>query len=297
MSSDTTAAQDLNKFFAGKDIAKNYESAERATGPPAEAMIRQAGILSGLDNEDAELEVLDNACGTGVVVVALHKALAGKDGRLKLVCGDFSPQMVESVKERIAQMEGIDAEARVLDGQAMDMIAADHFDYVFTNFGFQSFPEPLKGLRECVRVAKPGGTIGMTNWVKAGWLPAFRVAISRIPGAPTSLPDPLPFMTRTGRLFEASWTRQQLQEIPDVDAATIQIEEHSFTMELKDREEIRAFMQPLEGLFDVFTWQWSEDERKACGEGRLVEAVVQALIEEPTLVWESLITTFRKTTS
>jgi len=201
--------------------------------------------------------------------------------------------MVEVVKERFAQIDGLDAEAKELNGQAMN-VPSNRFTHVLTNFGFQSFPEPLLGLRESVRVVKPGGTIGMTNWMSAGWLPAFRLAVSRIPGAPPSLPDHLPFMTRTNQFFDASWTRQQLEAIPEVDLATIQIEEHTFTIALENDEKIRAFVTPLQGIIPIAMIGWSEEEQKACGEGRLMEAIVQAIREEPNLVWNSLITTARK---
>lgn len=291
ISSMTTSSPAMfAKFFADKNIAKNYSQVERATGPPAQALLRQAGLLSP---SESSYEILDNACGTGVVTAALLEAFKGKEGHLKLVCGDFSPQMVEAVKERIAQIDGLDAEGKELNGQEMN-VSSNRFTHVLTNFGFQTFSEPLLGLRESIRVAKPGGTIGMTNWINAGWVPAFRLAVSRVPGAPSSLPDPLPFMTRTNQFFDASWTRHQLETISEVDPTTIQIAEHSFTMALENEEEIRAFVTPMEGMLRVFTSDWSEGEQKACDEGRLMEAIIQAIIEEPNLVWKSLITTVHK---
>ncbi|GLB44709.1 putative methyltransferase required for the conversion of demethylmenaquinol (DMKH2) to menaquinol (MKH2) [Lyophyllum shimeji] len=286
----TKASATLAKFFADKNIAKTYSSAERATSPPARALLLQAGLHSP---GDGSYEILDNACGTGVVTMALIQAFKGKEEQLKVVCGDFSPRMVEAVKERISQVDGLQAEARELNGQAME-IEQNRFTHVLTNFGFQSFPEPLSGLRESIRVAKPGGTVGMTNWITAGWVPAFRLAVSRIPGAPSPLQDPLPFMTRTNRFFDVAWTRQQLEAIPEVDPTTIQIEEHTFVTTLKSEAEISELVTPMEGMLSVFTSDWSEEEQKACGEGRLLESIKQAVREEPDLVWKSLITTVRK---
>ncbi|KAG5641264.1 hypothetical protein DXG03_005597 [Asterophora parasitica] len=119
MTSNAAPIPTLTEFFASKDIAHNYASAERATGPPARAMILQAGFPASLATADAgaQFVILDNACGTGVVATTLQVAFRGNEGRLKLVCGDFSPPMVEAVKARIVAMEGVDAEARVVDGQ------------------------------------------------------------------------------------------------------------------------------------------------------------------------------------
>jgi len=284
-------AQEITKFFADKDVAKNYAAAERATGPAAQALIRQAGLVP--DDKNTNFEVLDNACGTGIVTSELYETFKGKEDHLRLVCGDFSAQMVESVKERIKKMEGLNAEAKELNGQAMD-VPSNHFTHVLTNFGFQSFSEPLLGLSESVRVTKPGGTIGMTNFVKVGWLPFLRRALSRIPGAP-SLPDPLPLLARPGKWYEQAWTRQQLEAIAEVDPTTIQIEDYSFTTVFKDEKDIRDFVAAMKGMISILVSQWSEAEQKAC-EGKLVEAVVRAMIEEPTITWELLITTAHKRT-
>ncbi|KAF8816068.1 S-adenosyl-L-methionine-dependent methyltransferase [Phlegmacium glaucopus] len=291
--SANTFAQGLSIIFASKSFAKDYTIAERATGPPARTLLLQAGLLSESIHSDSDYTILDNACGTGVVTAALYETFKGKEGKLNLVCGDFSAQMVEFVKERILHLEGLKAEARELNGQALS-VPSNHFTHVLTNFGFQSFPDSLLGLRESVRVTKPGGTIGITTWINAGWVPAFRIAVSRIPGAPPSLPDPLPFMLQPGRWFDASWIRQQLEEISEVDPATIRIEEHEFTLLLNGEEEIRQLIMPMAGMLGIFTMQWSKEEQDACGNGRLVEAVVQAIIEEPHLVWRSLITTAQK---
>ncbi|KDR72318.1 hypothetical protein GALMADRAFT_213330 [Galerina marginata CBS 339.88] len=293
--SSTAVAQGLSEFFSSKSAAKNYEIAERATGPPARALLQQIGLSPGSDWTDSEYRVLDNACGTGIVTATLYEMVKGKDmeGRFIVVCGDLSGPMVEYTKERTAQFEGLEVAARELNGEALDL-PSSHFTHALTNFGFQSFPNPISGLRELIRVTKPGGTIGMTNWIDAGWTSAFRVAVSRIAGAPRTLPDPLPFMVRNGKLFDVSWTLERLEEIQEVDNATIQIEEHSFTMVLKGDAEVNRFIQPLEGLLHVFTLDWSREEQEACGNGKLLEGIRQAILEEPNLVWRSLVTTAQK---
>ena len=48
MSSESTdsVAQGLKEFFNSKSIVKDYATADRATGPPARAMLHQAGLSS-----------------------------------------------------------------------------------------------------------------------------------------------------------------------------------------------------------------------------------------------------------
>ena len=202
--------------------------------------------------------------------------------------------------------------------QALDL-PSNHFTHVLTNFGFQSFSDPLAGIRgtfwfplpsgirvvssyklgldaESVRVAKPGGTIAMTNWIRPGWASALHVAISRILGAPRSLPATWPFPPDAARtkLGDAAWTREQLESIPEVDPASIRVEEHSLVMALRTEEEARALVRPFEKMLDAFMGGWSEEEREACGGGKLVDGVVKAIVEEPELVWRSLVTTLLK---
>ncbi|KAJ7587388.1 hypothetical protein C8J56DRAFT_941834 [Mycena floridula] len=281
----------LTDFFARDDVAKSYSAVERVTGPPALALIQQAGLSVPVDR-GIKFEVLDNACGTGVVSTLLYDAFKGRYDTLNLICGDFSPQMVAACKGRVEQMEGLKAEVRILDGQAID-IPADTFTHVLTNFGFQSFPQALLGLTEAVRVTQPGGTIGMTNWIEAGWVPAFRLAVSRIPGA-RAFTGTLPAMLKQGNLWhEEGWTQQKLESIPEIDPVTIKIEQHTFETILAGEEDIRAFMGPLEPMLKVFISDWSDEER-AAAEGKLMDGIVQAMMEEPKLVWRSLVTTAHK---
>ena len=138
MSSESTdsIAQGLKDFFNSKSIVKDYATADRATCPPARAMLHQAGLSSAslrADGKyDSEYEVLDNACGPGVVTALLYEELkevrsaggerGGVNVNVKVVCGDLSAPMVESMKERLGSFEGLEAQALELNGQVRHII-------------------------------------------------------------------------------------------------------------------------------------------------------------------------------
>lgn len=101
--------------------------------------------------------VLDVAAGTGAL--ALAAAAYGS----KVLATDFSPGMVA----RIAAKGLPNVEARVMDGQALDLPDAD-FDAVFSIFGVFMFPDWRKGLAEMARVTRPGGYGVVAVWQDRG---------------------------------------------------------------------------------------------------------------------------------
>ena len=107
----------LAKYFAAPNIAKTYAFAERATGPPARALLMQAGLLSSLESTaPTGLKiVLDNACGPAILSKTFfdNKPVVTD---IRIVCGDFSSGMVEAAKERIAT-GGWNAVAQIVDAQ------------------------------------------------------------------------------------------------------------------------------------------------------------------------------------
>lgn len=101
--------------------------------------------------------ILDVAAGTGALAL-----LAARTGA-RVLATDFSPAMVA----RIAAAGLPNVEARVMDGQALDLPDAT-FDAVFSIFGVIMFPDWRKGLAEMARVTRPGGHGVVTTWQDSG---------------------------------------------------------------------------------------------------------------------------------
>ena len=97
------------------------------------------------------MQVLDVACGTGVVTRMLQERIRWTG---KITSVDFNPHMLRVAKQvmRFAypSVEFIEAEASEIP------LPDEQFDLVVSMWGFQYFPDRLAALREWYRLLKPG---------------------------------------------------------------------------------------------------------------------------------------------
>lgn len=107
-------------------------------------------ILSG----DRQLDILDLACGTGDFSIAMAKT-----GKCKVMGVDLSENMLEVMKEKVGKLGLEDSiSMKVGDGENLDF-QDNTFDRVTIAFGIRNFEDKQKGLREMLRVLKPGGKL------------------------------------------------------------------------------------------------------------------------------------------
>lgn len=127
----------------------NFSILESVTGTAAPRLVRFAGIAAGV-------EVLDVACGTGVV--ALTAARLGA----KVTGVDLTPELVARAKENTALMK---LKVKWHEGDAEALPVPDvSFDFVVSQFGHMFAPRPDVAIKELLRVLKPGGTIAFVTW-------------------------------------------------------------------------------------------------------------------------------------
>jgi len=170
----------------------------------------------------ADAHVLDLCCGTGDMTFAL-KRQAGHEGAL--IAGlDFSHAMLERA---VRKSNG--NSPRWIEADALNLPFADaSLDLVTSAFGFRNLADYDAGLREIVRVLRPGGQLGILECAEPDGvigkmygvyfhrvLPKVGTAISGVKGAyaylPTSVerfprPDELIARMRAAGFSEASWT-------------------------------------------------------------------------------------------
>jgi SAM-dependent methyltransferase len=142
---------EFNKADHWDSAAERYEK----TAHPYTARYVEAA-LSPVPLTPAS-RVLDVAAGTGALALAAARTGA------RVLATDFSPGMVS----RIAAKAVPNVEARVMDGQALDLPDAS-FDAVFSIFGVFMFPDWRKGLAEMARVTRPGGHGVVAVWRDRG---------------------------------------------------------------------------------------------------------------------------------
>ena len=104
--------------------------------------------------------ILDVACGTGDFSMAIARALQKKGHPDSRVVGvDLSEGMLEIMRTKVAAA-GLTDRISVLAGDGEALAFRDGaFDAVTIAFGIRNFEDREKGLREMVRVLRPGGRL------------------------------------------------------------------------------------------------------------------------------------------
>jgi len=150
-----------------------------------------AGIVMMVSEELAEVldlvpdeRILDVACGSGNGAIAAARRAWGNT-----VGTDFVPSLLERGRERAAA-ERLDVE--FVEADATDLPFNDgEFDVVISIFGAMFAADQEKAAAELLRVCKPGGRIGMANWVPDGGIGKMFMTIAKhAPPAP-GVPSPL----------------------------------------------------------------------------------------------------------
>lgn len=133
------------------DIAATYGAAfEKLTSQFADVVIARLQPKTGD-------RVLDVAAGTGAFSIAAAKL--GAD----VLATDFAVGMVNHIQGRIDNELIHNIEARVMDGQALDVEDAS-VDISVSIVGLIFFPDIAKGFAELNRVLKPGGRCAVVCW-------------------------------------------------------------------------------------------------------------------------------------
>jgi ubiquinone/menaquinone biosynthesis C-methylase UbiE len=119
--------------------------------------------------------VLDIAMGPGEPALSLA-ALVGPNGKVFGI--DPIPGMVAAARREADRLELRNVQFEVAFADKMPF-AADTFDAVISRFGVMFFPAPLDGVREMLRVLKPGRKLALAVWHLAENNP-FHYALSRV---------------------------------------------------------------------------------------------------------------------
>lgn len=174
----------------------NFDLATRA--------LQRAGLEPGM-------RLLDVAAGSGAVSVAAARLGA------RVTAVDISPVMIERL-ERRAREEGLELDARVMDGHALDL-ESGRFDMAASEFGVMLFPDLPRGLREMVRVTRPGGTVVVVAFGSPAnvefiqfFTRAVRAAVPDFTGLPKH-PPPLPFQVQDPDKLRREMTDAGLEQV------------------------------------------------------------------------------------
>jgi demethylmenaquinone methyltransferase / 2-methoxy-6-polyprenyl-1,4-benzoquinol methylase len=109
-----------------------------------------------LQREDAR--ALDLCCGTGDMTFALRRA--AKNSGAKILGADFSHAMLQRAERKFGGTS-----LRWVEADALNLpFAAAQFNLVTSAFGFRNLADYDAGLREILRVLRPGGECGILDF-------------------------------------------------------------------------------------------------------------------------------------
>jgi len=128
--------------------------------------------------------VLDVACGSGNGAIA-----AARRARDNVVGVDYVPALLERGRERAA-VERLEVEFVEGDAEALPFDEAE-FDVTMSIFGAMFAPDHRRTAAELLRVTKPGGRIGMANWVPDGGVGKMFMTIAKHAPPPPGVDSPL----------------------------------------------------------------------------------------------------------
>ncbi len=177
-----------------------------------------------------DVRVLDLCCGTGDMTFALRKQ--ARKSSPQVLGADFSHAMLQRARlkslDKVSQ-NGECAIPRWIEADALCLPFPDqHFSLVTSAFGFRNLADYDAGLREIVRVLRPGGECGILDFSEPQGvigqlyrfylrqvLPRIGTMISGVRGPyaylPSSVerfPEPQEMLVRMGSagFRQASWT-------------------------------------------------------------------------------------------
>jgi ubiquinone/menaquinone biosynthesis C-methylase UbiE len=159
---------------------KHREIIRQMFAPVTQALVEDGLIGSGSI-------VLDIATGPGEPALTIA-ALVGSEGEVFGI--DPAPEMVDAARRATDHLGFRNAQFEVASADRLPF-PADTFDAVISRFGVMFFSSPVDGVREMLRVLKPGRKLALAVWHFAENNP-FHYALARVIERFVDSPPPAP---------------------------------------------------------------------------------------------------------
>jgi demethylmenaquinone methyltransferase/2-methoxy-6-polyprenyl-1,4-benzoquinol methylase len=177
-----------------------------------------------------ESRVLDLCCGTGDMAFALQRQ--AKKSSTRIVGADFSHAMLQRATFKSVK-SGADTSPRWIEADALSLpFPGGYFDLVTSAFGFRNLADYDAGLREILRVLRPGGECGILDFGEPdGLLGAlyrvyFKRVLPRVGSMISGIEGPYKYLPASVERFPSP--EEMLQRMKDAGFATAKWIPYSF---------------------------------------------------------------------
>ncbi|WP_052672287.1 class I SAM-dependent methyltransferase [Aliterella atlantica] len=207
-------AASFNLASVGYDL-----QAVRFLALTAKRLVELAAIESGET-------ILDVATGTGAAAIAISPRV-GANGRVIGI--DLAQDMLNVAQKNIKNAGLTNIDLQVGDGENLDF-NDNNFDKVICASGIFFFPDMLAGLRDWLRVIKPGGIVAFSSFGESAFNPMRELYANRIQNYGVELPTARGF----NRLNTADKCSDLMQEAGFIDINTCQDQLGYYLRDLDD---------------------------------------------------------------
>ncbi len=163
------------------------------------------GLIESLHLNGHE-HILDVASGTGEPGLSLSSFLP--QGRV--TGSDLSEKMVEIANDNARILDIANYQSVVCDASKMPF-EDDYFDHLLSRFGIMFFPDMQSGLREMIRVVKPGGRLAIAVWADPALNP-FITILAKTVREKLDLPKPSDKAPGIFRCAQSGFLKQMLKD-------------------------------------------------------------------------------------
>ena len=173
LSANETPAPDLKALKAKQHAA--WSSGDYAVIGTTLQIVGES-LVESMDLRAGQ-SVLDVAAGNGNMTLAAARRWC------EVTCTDYVEALLASARRR-AEADGLHVQFEVADAENLPFADAS-FDAVVSTFGVMFCPDQDRAAAELLRVARPGGRIGLANWTPEGFIgQLFKTIGKHVPPAP-----------------------------------------------------------------------------------------------------------------
>jgi len=174
------------------------------------------------------MRVLDVAAGTG------NASIPAAQRGATVTASDLTPELLDAGRDR-ARAAGVELEWAVADAERLPF-EDDSFDAVISAIGVMFAPFHQAAADELVRVARPGGTIGLLSWTPEGMIGSLYRTMGPFAPPPPPGAQPPPLWGSEAHLHELFGDRLEHRvEQRDVLEVTAFTQAHDYAEHFKGR--------------------------------------------------------------